>query len=122
MNYRINRKQPVVLGLLLIVFGIFLKRFVELTLVSDTRIESPAYVAVIIVIQLLAVISGILLIIKQPSIRIPSKTELILLAVSVGLTFSILEIGSRIWLRYLATPEQYDRFVLFTEIKPENFA
>ena len=116
------RKQPVYLGLILIVAGIFLRRFVELTLVSDQRIESSAYLAFIFVFQLLAIASGIFLLIKQPSIRIPSKTELILPVFSILLTISLLEIGARLWLNYLATPNQYDRYVLFTSIDPNQFA
>jgi hypothetical protein len=33
-----------------------------------------------------------------------------------------LEVGARLWVNFLATPDQYDRFVLFTDIKPENYA
>ena len=119
---KIHRKQPVYLGFILIVAGIFLKRFVELTLVSDMRIESPTYVALIYVFQLLAIASGTFLLIKQPSIRIPSKTELILPILSIFLTFFSLEIGARLWLNYLATPDQYDRYVLFTSIESKDFA
>jgi lysophospholipase L1-like esterase len=34
----------------------------------------------------------------------------------------LLEIGARGWLNYIASPDQYDRFVLFTSIEPENIA
>ena len=119
---KIHHKKPFYLGLILIATGIFLRRLVELTLVSDQRIESPIYLACFFVIQLLAIASGIFLLIKQPSIRIPSKTELILPVFSILLTFLLLEIGSRLWLNYLATPEQYDRYVLFTSIDPKKFA
>ena len=37
-RFKIQRKEPVYLGIVLIVAGIFLKRFVELTLVSDMQI------------------------------------------------------------------------------------
>ena len=119
---RIQRKEPFYFGIILIVAGIFLKRLVELTFVSDMRIESPIYLALIYAFQLLAVVSGILLLIKQPSIRLPRTTELILPVFSVLLTFFLLEIGARLWLNYLATPEQYDRYVLFTSIEAKDFA
>lgn len=119
---RVQRKEPIYLGLVLIVAGISLKRLVELTLVSDQRIELPAYLALLYGLQFLALVVGILLLIKQPDIRIPKKGELILLVFSVLLTFSLLEIGARLWLNYLATTDQYDRFVLFTSIDPKDFA
>src|SRR5688500_11275167 len=121
-GFKIYRKQPVYLGLILIAAGIFFKRFVELALVSDQRIESPIYLAFIFVVQLLAIVSGIFLVLKQPSIRLPRKTELILPVFSILLTFFLLEVGARLWLNYIATPEQYDRYVLFTNISPKEFA
>src|SRR5688572_1656871 len=122
IGFRIHRKEPVYLGLLLIATGIFLKRLVELTLVSDQRIESGTYLACLLGIQILAIASGIFLLIKQPSIRSPRKTEIILPLVSILLTFSLLEIGARVWLNYMATPDQYDRYVLFTSIDPKELA
>jgi lysophospholipase L1-like esterase len=121
-GFKIYRKQPVYLGLILIAAGIFFKRFVELALVSDQRIESPIYLALIFVVQLLAIASGIFLLIKQPSIRLPRKSEIILPVISILLTFFLLEVGARLWLNYLATPDQYERYVLFTSINPKEFA
>ncbi len=118
----VQRKEPVYLGFLLVASGILLKRLIELTLVSDMRIESPRYVAIIYVFQLLAVASGAFLLIRQPSIRFPSKMQFILLASSLLLTGLTLEVGARVWLSYLATPEQFDRYVLFTSIDSRDFA
>jgi lysophospholipase L1-like esterase len=119
---KVQRKEPIYLGIILIIAGIFLKRLVELTLVSDMRIESPIYLALLYAFQLLAIVSGIVLLIKQPSIRLPRATELILPVFSILLTFFLLEVGARLWLNYLATPEQSDRYVLFTSIDPTEFA
>ena len=119
---KIHRKKPVYLGLILIVVGIFFRQFVELALVSDQQIESSLYLALILVFQLLAIASGIFLLIKQPLIRLPRITELILPVFSILLTFFLLEGGARLWLKYLATPDQYDRYVLFTSIDPQQFA
>jgi lysophospholipase L1-like esterase len=119
---KIHHKTPVFLGLILIAAGIFLRRSVELTLVSDQRIESPIYLALLYAFQLLAIVSGIWLLIKQPSIRMPTKAELILPVFSILFTFFLLEIGSRLWLNYLATPDQYDRYVLFTSIDSKDYA
>ena len=119
---KVERKEPIYLGILLIVVGIFLKPFVELALVPDRRIELPTYLALLYGFQVLAIISGVLLLIKQPSIKIARKAELILPVFSILLTFFFLEIGSRLWLNYLATPEQHDRYVLFTSIASKDLA
>ena len=121
-GFKIRHKAPVFWGLILIAAGIFLRRLVELTLVADQRIESPIYLACFFVFQLLAIASGIFLLIKQPLIKSPGKTELILPVFSLVLTFIMLEIGARMWLNYLATPDQFDRYVLFTSIDPKEFA
>ena len=120
--FKIRHKAPVFLGLILIAAGIFLRRLVELTLVADQRIESPIYLACFFVFQLLAIASGIFLLIKQPLIKSPGKTELILPVFSLVLTCIMLEIGARLWLNFLATPDQFDRYVLFTSIDPKEFA
>ena len=121
-RFKVQRKEPVYLGIILIVAGIFLKRFVELTLVPDGHIQHPIYLALLYGFQFVATVSGILLLIKQPSIRSMKKTELLLAVFSILFTFFLLEIGARLWLNYVATPEQYDRFVLYTSIKPADFA
>jgi lysophospholipase L1-like esterase len=121
-RFKIRRREPVFLGLFLFATGIFLRRVVELTLTSDQRIESPTYLAFIFVLQLLAIASGVFLLLKQPSIRIPRKTELILPIFSIFLTLFLLEIMARLWLNYLAPPDQYDRYVLFTSLDPKEFA
>jgi lysophospholipase L1-like esterase len=119
---QVQHKEPIYLGIILIVAGIFLKRFVELMLVSDMRIESPTYLALLYGFQLLAIVSGIVLLIKQPSLRIPRITELILPVFSILLTFFLLETAARVWLNFVATPEQYDRYVLFTSVDAQDFA
>ena len=123
MNVKKYRKKSVYLGAALVAIGIlFNKLFIEVILIPDKHIELPLYVALIYLFQLVAIAAGTFLLIKQPSIRFPRKTELALLIFSIFLTFFSLEIGARLWLSYLAKPEQYDRYVLFTSIKPENFA
>src|SRR5688572_16754471 len=122
VKFTVKRKEPIYLGIILIVAGIILKPFVELTLVSDMRIESPTYRALIYAFQFLGIVSGLFLLIKQPSIKFPRKTELILLVFSILLTFCLLEMGARLWLNYLATPDQYDRYILFTSIDPKELA
>lgn len=118
----VKRKEPIYLGIILIVAGTILKRLVELTLVPDMRIESPTYLALIYAFQILAIVSGFFLLVKQPSIKFPRKTELLLPIFSLLFTFFLLEIGARLWLNYVATADQYDRYILFTSIEPKEFA
>jgi lysophospholipase L1-like esterase len=119
---KIADRKPLYLGFMLILLGIFARQLIERTLVSDMRIESSLYLALIYLFQLLAIAAGIFLVIKRPSIRIPAKTNLILLTASLLFTFFMLEIGARLWLSYLATPDQYDRYVLFTSIDAKDLA
>lgn len=121
-RFKIQRKEPIYAGIVLIVVGVFLKRLVELMLVSDGRIESSTYLALLYAFQFLAIVLGIWLLIKKPPIRMPSKTELILPVFSILLTFFVLEVGARVWLKYLATPDQYDRYVLFTGLDAKDYA
>ena len=119
---KVKSREPIYLGITLIAAGSLLKRLIELTLVSDMQIESPTYLALIYVFQVLVIVSGLFLLIKQPSMKLPGKTDLILPVFSILLTFVLLEIGARLWLNYLATPDQSDRYVLFTNIDPKEFA
>lgn len=119
---KLQRKEPLYLGIILMIVGIFFERFIELTLVPDMRIESPTYLALTYAFQVLAIVSGLFLLIKQPAIKFPSKTEIVLPVFSILFTFFMLEIGARLWLNYVATPDQYDRYVLFTSIDPKEFA
>jgi lysophospholipase L1-like esterase len=119
---RIHRKEPFYFGIVLIAAGILLRWLIERTLVSDGRIESSLYGALILAFQLLAIASGMFLAIRQPSIGLPKKSDLALLLFSTLLTFFLLELMARVWLNYLATPDQYDRYVLFTSIDPKDYA
>ena len=118
---RIYRKESFYLGLILTIIGILLRWLIELTLVSDGQIELPLYRGLIFVFQLLAVATGIFLLIRQPEIKLPKRSEVALILFSTFLTFFLLEMMARVWLNYLATPDQYDRYVLFTSIDPKEF-
>jgi lysophospholipase L1-like esterase len=121
-KFRIHRKEPFYLGILLIVAGILLRWLIERTLVSDNRIESALYEALIFACQLLAVAVGAFLVLRQPAIRLPKKSEIALVLFSTLLTFFLLEVVARVWLNYIATPDQYDRYVLFTSIEAKDLA
>jgi hypothetical protein len=119
-NEASGRRPALYLGAALVANGVlFNRRFIEIALIPDGRIDAPRYLAVIYGFQLLAIVVGAFLLIKRPSLRLPGRAELGMLAFSLSLTFILLEVVARVWLNYLATPQQYDRFVLFTDIKPD---
>jgi hypothetical protein len=76
----------------------------------------------IVAVQLVVVAAGIFLLIRQPAIRFPTRSEIGLVLFSTVLTFALLEITTRVWLNYLATPDQFDRYVLFTSIDAQDYA
>lgn len=119
---KIHRKGTFSLGVILIAAGILLRWLIELTLVSDGRIESPLYGTIILIFQVLSVAAGMFLVVRQPAIRLPIKGDLALGLFSAFLTFFLLEIGARVWLNHLTTPEQYDRYVLFTSLDARDYA
>jgi lysophospholipase L1-like esterase len=121
-KFRIHRKETFYFGLVLIAGGILLRWLLERTLVSDGRIESGLYGALIFLFQILAIATGMFLLVRQPAIRLPKRSEVALVLFSTFLTFFLLETTARIWLSYLATPEQYDRFVLFTSLEDSQYA
>jgi lysophospholipase L1-like esterase len=117
----IYRKTSVYLGITLVGIGvIFNKPFIELTIVPDKNIDAPIYQTIIFINQIISIISGIFFIIKQPSIRIPKKAEVLLLTSSVLVTFIGIEIGSRLWLSYLATADQHRQYALFTALDSKD--
>jgi lysophospholipase L1-like esterase len=59
---------------------------------------------------------------KKPAIKAPSKAEFILLMASIAVAALMLELGARIWLNFLATPDQYEKHVLYTSLEPEEIA
>jgi lysophospholipase L1-like esterase len=121
---QIDRLKSAYLGVFLVAAGLLFKPLVELSLVADGQVESSAYLALIYGFQIVALVSGAYLLLRRPAIRgrVPGKTELGLLAFSIIGTFVFLEVGARLWLNYLATPEQHDRYVLYTTIDPEDLA
>ncbi len=121
-KFTINRKEPFYLGIVLIVVGISLRWLIERMLISDGRIESALYGNAIFAFQLLMVLVGIFLILRQPSISAPKKGDVALLLFITFLTFFLLEGMARVWLNNFTTPAQHDRFVLFTSIDPQDYA
>jgi len=49
------------------------------------------------------------------------KIEIILIVSSISITLLFLEICSRVWLNSFANSDQYRKYVLYTDVKPENY-
>jgi hypothetical protein len=88
----IHRKQPFYLGLALVILGILLRWLIERILVPDGQISMPLYVALIFSFQFLAIATGIFLLVRQPEIVLPKKSDIGLLLFSTFLTFFLLEV------------------------------
>jgi hypothetical protein len=119
---RISARPAFWLGLSLVAGGLGLKRLLELTLAPDGQIASRSYGLLIGGLQVAVVVLGLLLLVRQPALKRPKTSELALAAASLGLTLFVLELSARLWLAYLATPAQRDRFTLFTNLAPADYA
>jgi len=49
------------------------------------------------------------------------RIDIVLQVLGIVVLLLILEVCSIIWLNYIAGPDQYRRYVLYTDIKPENY-
>jgi len=109
-------KKSLYLGLALIASGIlFNKWFIETTLVADEVIRSSSYSLIIILFEIISVIIGSYLLIKQPDIRMPSKRIFFLACISIFTAALLVEIGARIWLNVLAVSvHRQDAIPLFS--------
>ena len=115
------RKPPVHIGLVLVALGLAFRRVIELALAPDHQIVKPAYISIIYIIQVLIIVGGVFLLVKQPTLRMPSRAEVALSVASLTLTLGLLEVSARVWLIYLATPDLHDRFSLFTSEDASQF-
>lgn len=121
-GFELRRRRPFYLGLLLLVLGAGLRWLIETAFVPDHRVEHQAYSLMIAAGQFVAVAVGLYLILKQPTLKLPRWTDLALAGASLAITLLVLESGARLWLNFVATPEQYDRYVLFTTLAAQDFA
>jgi lysophospholipase L1-like esterase len=119
---RIHRKEAFYLGIILIIGGMLLRWLIEHTLVSDGRIESSLYGTLIFAVQFLMTVLGAFLLVRQPTVKLPKRSDITLVVFSLFLTFFLLEVMARVWLNYLATPDQYDRYVLFISLDTSEYA
>ena len=119
---KVRNKQAVYSGITLIAIGVlFNKLLIEAALLGGDSIRNVQGNLLIGIFQSAAIISGVFLLLKQPSIKHPTKGELILLVSSILATLVAGELGARFWLNNLATPQQYANYASFTDVAPEEF-
>jgi lysophospholipase L1-like esterase len=115
-------RRPVYAGSALIAAGLLFRPLVERGLAPDGRIEAPQYLVLLYGVQVLALAAGVFVLVKRPALWLPSRAETALALASLGLTLFALEAGARLWLAYLATPDQRDRYSLYTSLDAQAFA
>jgi lysophospholipase L1-like esterase len=122
MVFKKKNKNSLVLGIILVCLGVLLNKWIiEATIVPDKIVESFFKNILIVIFQIIFITSGIFILIKQPNIKFPSRANIIVSVLSIFFTFLLLEISARVWLRYFATKEQCNTYVLFADIKNKNY-
>jgi hypothetical protein len=116
---KLQRRKSFYAGLTFIALGILCNKwFLELTVVSDHKIETFSFVLFVLLFQVAAIIIGLYLLVRQPEVRVPAAKELIMISVGMIAILVILEVGSRVWLNVLAAPDQRQRYLLSLEVSP----
>lgn len=114
------RPKSVYVGITLIAISIlFNKWLIENIFVPDQHLESFYTIIFIVLTELISFIFGFLLILKRPKFLDKVQFTLIISGLFIGII--TLESGSRIWLNYIAVPEDFDKYALYKDIDPIHF-
>jgi hypothetical protein len=114
---RTQRKRSFYAGLVLIASGVLCNKwFLELTVVSDHKIETFSFILFIFLFQIAAIIIGLYLVVRQPDMRLLTAKELIAVLLSLITILVILEVGARVWLNVVAAPDQRQRYLLSLDV------
>lgn len=115
----INRKATLNLGLFLIAVGLITNKWtLELLFSPDGQIDSSFLVIFIALFELLSISIGLFLVVRRPRIQ---YKETALVAISVIFSLFLCEMGSRVWVNYVATDEQARRYNRGVDIDPDKF-
>lgn len=113
------RRAPVVLGATAVALGVVLNQWtVGFALADDGQIGHPILVYGLALFQLCAIGLGLFLVVRKPAI--PYR-EMALMAFGTCVSVGMLELGSRLWLGSLATPDQARIYTLGSEVAPSDF-
>ena len=117
-----SSKYAFYLGIIAIALGIIANKwFIEIFFTSDGYIGSLRTVFSICITQMILIGIGIYLIKKKPKISVPENKEFALIAVSIFISFIVVEVTLRIWINYFSTQDQYSKYCLYTDIPPEHY-
>ncbi len=114
-----NRKKPrfyFTVGLLLLALALILFGY---AIIYNTTFHSTL-LKLLYFFGGLFTIGAILLIVLHKKLNFPTKAEAALAISSILFTCLLLEGMARLFLNYLATPEQYNQYVLYTDVDPTN--
>ena len=114
-----KKKTVLYSGLALIAAGLLFNRWtIENILYPGKNITKPNALLVLYIIQVALIGLGLFLALKRPQM---TRNHLLFITLSILLVFLLFEIGARIWLYHIASPEQYLEHELFTKILPGKF-
>jgi lysophospholipase L1-like esterase len=109
-------------GLLFLAIGLLMNQWViQATSTRDGHIESWRFKSVIIAFQLVMLSVSAYFFVKKPALKNLSFKNVALALASLCTVLFVFEIGSRIWLHWFATADQYSRYALFTQIPDQNY-
>jgi hypothetical protein len=108
------------MGYVLILAGLLANQIVFNKLFSaDGNIQSNTVIWAIYTFQFALISSGLYLLIKRPKLRFEKKS-LALAFCSFVFSIGLLELGSRIWLKYFADEASYQRYQFVGQVMSSN--
>jgi len=114
-----TKKTAFYLGIFFVAAGLITNTWtVRLLLMPKEYVASPKFTVAVVIFQIISVFLGLFLLIKKPA---PSSKNIFLFISSIIFIFVLCEIGAKIWLHFIAPPDQYFKYELYKDLKPEDF-
>ncbi len=118
MNLSTDKRSKYILGSFFILLGLVVNIPVfEFLLVADRNLTSPSVTYGIIAGQIISVLIGVYILRGNYRFQLPSPGELAVLLGSILAFFLLGEVGTRVWLNNMATPEKQQKYYLFSELE-----
>ncbi len=115
-------KKPLYVGIALILLGIFLnQRVIELLFVADGGLRNKLYINIIRAAQAMLIVGGGIIALRRPTLPKIKAAEIGMAFAGILLPLILLEIGVRVWLGHFATPAQFNKYALYTDIPANEF-
>ncbi len=115
-----HKTAAIALGVLLIGIGLGVNKWsIAFLLSSDGQIESLAFTLAIALFQVLAIGSGLFLVLKKPDIQF-NPVNLFLAVFSALFALFLGEVGAWVWLNHFAEADQVRQYRLVNEIDKQD--